>query len=289
MRERCSAVARELQDTITEELERLDGSRFEEDLWDRSGGGGGRTRVLTGGGLFERAGVNYSSVHGELSDEFAPQLAGSGKEFFATGISLVLHPSNPQVPTVHANFRYIERGDAWWFGGGADLTPYVFYEEDPCHFHSTWKQVCDRHDPEHYPRFKKWCDEYFFLPHRGESRGVGGIFFDNLTGDRDRLFEFWSDAGSAFLDSYVPIVERRRHLEHNESQRRYQLLRRGRYVEFNLMYDRGTIFGLKTRGRIESILMSLPPLVAWEYDVKWPPASAEAELEAVLREPRDWV
>jgi len=287
----------------------VDGSSFQEDVWDRPGGGGGRTCVLVDGAVFEKAGVNFSDVHGELTPEFAQQLGREGggsisaptpgdpgeRRFFATGISLVLHPRSPRAPAVHANFRYLERGGSWWFGGGADLTPYRLYEEDARHFHGVWKSVCDRHDPAYYPRFKKWCDEYFYLPHRRETRGVGGIFFDYLTGDFERLFAFWRDAGAAFLDAYVPIAERRSAESFSPEEREWQLLRRGRYVEFNLVYDRGTAFGLKTSGRAESILMSLPPLVRWGYDSG--PASAgaaaksgpEAELLAVLRAPREWV
>lgn len=278
-----------MQEGISEKLSTLDGSSFHEDVWQRAGGGGGRSRTLADGGLFERAGVNVSEVHGELSEAFAAKLPGSGNEFYATGISLVLHPRNPRVPTVHANFRYIERGKEWWFGGGADLTPYRLYADDARHFHRVWQTVCDRHDAEYYPRFKKWCDEYFYLPHRQEARGVGGIFFDNLSGDRDKIYAFWKDVGEAFLESYVPIVERRRDETYSEEERRFQLLRRGRYVEFNLMYDRGTVFGLKTGGRIESILMSLPPLARWEYNVECPSGTPEAELMDVLRKPRDWL
>ena len=288
MRSECSAFAQRLQETISRKLEEIDGKSFTEDVWERPGGGGGRTRILENGGLFEKAGVNYSEVYGEISDELR-SFPGEGSEFYAAGISLVLHPRHPRVPTAHANFRYLERGEAWWFGGGADLTPYRLYEEDARHFHTVWKETCDRHDRQYYPRFKKWCDEYFYLPHRKEARGVGGIFFDLLTGDAPQILSFWKDAGGAFLAAYLPIVERRRREDSTEEERQFQLIRRGRYVEFNLMYDRGTIFGLKTGGRIESILMSLPPLVSWEYDVSWPPGSPEEKLLAVMREPRDWV
>ena len=294
---RSAEVARALQDSITAALERLDGASFIEESWERDGGGGGRSRVLQGGGVFEKAGVNFSEVYGELSTEFAPSLPGEGRKFFATGVSLVLHPRSPRVPTCHANFRYIEKGEAWWFGGGADLTPYRLYEEDARHFHRMWREACDRHDSSYYPRFKKWCDEYFFLPHRGEARGVGGIFFDNLGGDFAELLAFWTDAGHAFLPAYLPIVERRRDERYEEAERQFQLERRGRYVEFNLLYDRGTSFGLKTGGRVESILMSMPPLVSWmpscgpNADAQSPSpsvAGAEALLD-VLRQPRDWL
>ncbi len=313
LRERCATVARELQDAITTRLEVLDGRSFREDIWSRPGGGGGRTRVLLDGELFEKAGVNFSEVHGELSEDFARQLAPQGdgdrsstaqsRNFFATGISLVLHPRSPRVPAVHANFRYVEKGDAWWFGGGSDLTPYILYEEDARHFHRAWKSACDRHDPSYYPRFKKWCDEYFYVAHRKEARGIGGIFFDYLTGDTgdaERLFRFWSDAGAVFLEAYAPIVERRRGEAYSEREREWQLLRRSRYVEFNLLYDRGTVFGLKTGGRVESILMSLPPLVRWGYepgadasgaaeDGRKGGADPEAELLRVLGKPREWL
>lgn len=286
--ERTAGCLRLLQDAIAGSIERIDGGKFREDRWERPGGGGGATRVLIDGGVFEKAGVNFSEVHGDLGEEMARQLPGDGKTFFATGISLVLHPRSPRVPTTHANFRYIERGSKFWFGGGADLTPYYLEEDDARHFHRVWKEVCDRHDPGYYPRFKRWCDEYFFLPHRGEARGIGGIFFDYLDGDAEGLFTFWRDASEAFLASYVPIVERRRREPYGEKEREHQLQRRGRYVEFNLLYDRGTAFGLKTGGRVESILMSLPPLVRWPYDAEPAPGSAEAKLLEVLRKPREW-
>lgn len=289
MRSEASVFAETLQDTITGRLEDIDGGRFREDRWERPGGGGGRTRILEDGDLFEKAGVNYSEVHGRMTEDLGSALPGEGDDFYATGISLVLHPRSPRVPTVHANFRYLEKGDAWWFGGGADLTPYRLYEEDARHFHRVWKDACDRHGEDYYPRFKKWCDEYFYLPHREEARGVGGIFFDHLTGDAEPLLAFWKDAGSAFLPAYVPIVERRCSEEFAEEEREFQLMRRGRYVEFNLMYDRGTIFGLKTGGRIESILMSLPPRASWRYDVHSRPGSPEEKLLEALREPRDWL
>jgi coproporphyrinogen III oxidase len=285
-----AAFFRELQDRICAGLEELDGTgRFGEDTWQREGGGGGRSRVLVDGGVFEKAGVNFSEVRGEMTPEFAAQIPGEGRAFTATGISLVLHPRSPMVPTVHANFRFLTKGDKRWFGGGADLTPYYPYREDVVHFHRVWKQVCERHPaPVDYARFKKWCDEYFFLAHRGEPRGVGGIFFDYLEGDFDALFAFVRDAGNAFLDAYLPIARRRKDELYTDEQRAFQEYRRGRYVEFNLLYDRGTLFGLKTGGRVESILMSLPPRVRWEYD--WHPeaGSREAELYDEFLKPRDW-
>jgi coproporphyrinogen III oxidase len=244
------------------------------------------------GDIFEKAGVNFSAVHGEAPDSMRSN--SEPLRFFATGVSLVLHPRSPKVPTVHANWRYFENSNGEsWFGGGTDLTPYYLDEEDAFHFHETLKVACDKHSPDYYLRFKKWCDEYFFIKHRGEARGIGGIFFDNLgattEGEREELFAFVQDAAHAFLPSYIPIVERHRREAYTESERRWQLLRRGRYVEFNLVYDRGTRFGLETGGRIESILMSLPTLARWEYDVHPAPGSREAELEAVLKTPRDWI
>jgi coproporphyrinogen III oxidase len=289
MRERAAAYFRDLQDQIVTPLEALDGRRFREDIWQREGGGGGRTRVLADGGVFEKAGVNFSEVFGEMSEEFAKQVPGNGRAFYATGISLVLHPRNPHVPTVHANFRYIAKGDRAWFGGGADLTPYYPVREDVVHFHRTWKAVCDRHaSVADHRRMKEECDRYFHSPHRNEARGVGGIFFDYLGGDLEAVFAFVRDAGGSFLDAYLPIAQRRKDDPYTERQRDWQLYRRGRYVEFNLLYDRGTLFGLKTGGRTESILMSLPPLVKWGYDVVPEPGSAEAELVEVYLKPRDW-
>jgi coproporphyrinogen III oxidase len=211
-----------------------------------------------------------------------------GTSFFACGMSLVFHPRSPMVPAVHANFRYLEKGDAAWFGGGTDLTPCYPFAEDAVHFHHTLKSVCDRHHPNFYPRFKRWCDEYFFLKHRDETRGIGGIFFDYLEGDREAHFAFVRDLGDSFLDAYLPIARRRIPELHGEKERQYQLYRRGRYVEFNLLYDRGTIFGLETRGRTESILMSLPPLASWVYDFRPEPGSREAQALEFFQ-PREWV
>jgi coproporphyrinogen III oxidase len=287
---RAVAYFQGLQDRICAELERLDGRRqFHEDLWQRADGGGGRTRILQGGAVFEKGGVNFSSVHGELPAELAAQTPGKGRAFTATGISLVLHPESPLVPTVHANFRYLTKGDGWWFGGGADVTPFYPFREDVLHFHRTWKHVCERHAAVvDYRRLKTWCDEYFYLPHRGEARGVGGIFFDYLSGDWESVFAFVRDCGEAFLEAYRPAVERRRALSFTAAQRAFQEYRRGRYVEFNLLYDRGTVFGLKTGGRVESILMSLPPVVRWEYDYRPEPGSREALLVDYYLKPRDW-
>jgi coproporphyrinogen III oxidase len=289
LRSRMRAFVEALQDEICGALEKLDGSgRFREDTWDRPGGGGGRSLVLEDGAVFEKAGVNVSVVHGELSEEFARRIPGDGSAFSAAGISLVLHPRSPLVPTTHANFRYLEHGSKAWFGGGSDLTPYYLFDEDAAHFHRTFKEASDRHGMDRYARFKKWCDEYFFIRHRGEGRGIGGIFFDYLEGDLEREFLFVQDVGRSFLPAYLPILERRRGLPYTPEQRAWQEIRRGRYVEFNLVYDRGTTFGLETQGRVESILMSLPPRVRWVYDHQPTPGTEEARLVEVLRTPREW-
>ena len=298
---RAQTYFRALQSRVCEELAELDGAgRFMLDAWDRPGGGGGHTTTMADGELFEKAGVNWSAVWGEFDDEALRRLEkpaaddrhvaadGSRRQFFATGTSLVLHPRNPHVPTVHANFRYLERGADAWFGGGADLTPVYPVAEDAQSFHAVWKQVCDRRDPAYYPRFKRWCDEYFYLPHRAETRGVGGIFFDDLRGDLEAIFGFVRDCGDAFMTAYAPIAQRRRHQPYGDTERRFQQLRRGRYVEFNLLYDRGTAFGLATHGRAESILMSLPPIARWEYGWQPAPGSREAQALAFFR-PRDWL
>ncbi len=287
---RAAGYFEDLQDRICTALEELDGrAPFREDQWLRAGGGGGRSRVLADGGVFEKAGVNFSAVYGEMSEEFAQQIPGEGRAFTASGISLVLHPRNPHVPTVHANFRFLTKGNKQWFGGGADLTPYYPRREDVIHFHRVWKQVCERHaSVVDYQRLKRWCDEYFFLAHRGEPRGIGGIFFDYLEGDWEVLFAFVRDCGDAFLDAYTPIVRRRRDDPYTERHRAFQEYRRGRYVEFNLLYDRGTLFGLRTGGRVESILMSLPPVARWQYDYRPEPGSPEAELYECYLKPRDW-
>ncbi len=279
--ERVAERYRALQAEICAALEALDGQgRFTADRWERAEGGGGLTRVMEEGAVFEKAGVNWSGVEGELPADFAAKLPGEGRTFRATGVSLVLHPRSPMVPTTHANFRFLEKGDRSWFGGGADLTPYYLVREDAAHFHRTLAAACG----EQYPRFKKWCDEYFYLEHRGETRGVGGVFFDYI----EDGFDLAMSCGAAFVPAYAPIVERRRDDAWGEAERRWQLQRRGRYVEFNLVFDRGTTFGLKTGGRIESILMSLPPLVRWDYDVQ-PPGPREAELLEVLKKPVDWL
>ncbi|MEA2697802.1 MAG: coproporphyrinogen oxidase [Myxococcales bacterium] len=307
--ERAVAFFRGLQERIVAALERADGGSFRQDEWTRPGGGGGRSRVLADGALFEKAGVNFSDVHGQLRPEMSKALPGEGPAFRAAGVSLVLHPQSPRVPTTHANFRFLQRGNVAWFGGGADLTPYYAVAEDATHFHRTLRAACDRHDAGFFPRWKRWCDDYFYLPHRQEPRGVGGVFFDYLgagaeatagqaaptagapsevEGDPERVFAFVRDIADSFVDAYLPIVERRRHEPWGERERRWQLVRRGRYVEFNLLYDRGTVFGLRTDGRIESILMSLPPEVRWEYGHAPEPGSPEEASLAAICSRTDW-
>ncbi|MCS6815113.1 MAG: oxygen-dependent coproporphyrinogen oxidase [Cyanobacteria bacterium] len=317
-RQRTSEFLKTLQDTICQGLEQLDGvGTFQEDSWTREEGGGGRSRVIKQGGIFEQGGVNFSEVWGtHLPPSILMQRPeAAGHQFYATGTSMVLHPRNPHIPTVHLNYRYFEAGPVWWFGGGLDMTPYYPVVEDVVHLHQTLKAVCDRHHPHYYSVFKPWCDEYFYLKHRQEARGVGGIFFDYQDGQGelyrgpdpegiaatvsrelgaqprswDEVFAFVQDCGNAFLAAYAPIVERRRHMDYGERERQFQLYRRGRYVEFNLIYDRGTIFGLQTNGRTESILMSLPPLVRWEYNYQPEPGSPEAELYTKFLKPQDWV
>jgi coproporphyrinogen III oxidase len=286
-----------LQDRIVADLERLDGGVFRRDRWERAEGGGGDSRALENGSIFERAGVNFSHVTGQRLPPSAsasrPELAGRG--FEAMGVSLVLHPRNPYVPTVHMNVRFLLAAAAkseplWWFGGGMDLTPYYGFMEDARHFHRTCRDALAAFGPDCHARYKRWCDEYFFVRHRGEPRGIGGIFFDDLSeGGFDRCFALVRSVGDHFLPSYAPIVERRRSLPYGERERDFQAYRRGRYVEFNLVHDRGTLFGLQSGGRAESILMSLPPLVKWRYDWKPAPGSAEEKLHTDFLKPRDWL
>ncbi|MEM1411681.1 MAG: oxygen-dependent coproporphyrinogen oxidase [Pseudomonadota bacterium] len=287
-----------LQDDICTALERADGQAvFEEDAWEREAGGGGRTRVLSGGKVFEQGGVNFSHVFGDnlppSATKARPELAGRG--FEALGVSLVIHPENPHVPTSHANIRYFEAAregeeTVWWFGGGFDLTPFYPVTEDVVHWHRVAKDVCWPYGDGVYDRYKEWCDEYFYNRHRQECRGVGGLFFDDLNEwGFERCFSFWKAVGAAYLDGYVPIVERRKHDAWTEAQRDFQLYRRGRYVEFNLVYDRGTLFGLQSGGRTESILMSLPPKVAFRYNYQPEPGTPEAELTDYWLEPRNWL
>jgi coproporphyrinogen III oxidase len=282
-------LATAAQSDLCAALERADGGvRFGADLWKREGGGGGLSRVAEGGAVVEKAGVNVSDVHGELSPAMAAALAGGGSRFVAAGLSVVVHPRSPLVPTAHMNVRFLARGEKAWFGGGADLTPHYLFPEDCAHFHRALRDACERYSPGSFAGMKRAADDYFFLPHRGEHRGVGGIFFDDLSGDLDRALAFVADVPRAFLAAYLPIVERRKDLPHGDAERRWQEIRRGRYVEFNLVHDRGTLFGLRTGGRTESILMSLPPRVRFDYADRPAPGSREAELLEVLLKPRDW-
>jgi coproporphyrinogen III oxidase len=288
----------DLQDRLCAALEAEDSApRFREESWERAEGGGGRTRVLAEGAVFEQAGVNFSHVHGQHLPPSAtahrPELAG--RSFQALGVSLVIHPRNPYVPTSHANVRFFiaEKKDSdpvWWFGGGFDLTPYYPFEEDAVHWHRTAKSACDPFGTGYYARFKKWCDEYFYLKHRGETRGVGGLFFDDFNEqDFEHSFGFMKSVGDHYLNAYLPIVQKRKRTPYGERERDFQLYRRGRYVEFNLVYDRGTLFGLQSGGRTESILMSLPPLVKWRYNWKPEPGTPEARLYEDFLRPRDWL
>jgi len=280
-----------LQLRIVAALETLDGGKFRSDAWQRAEGGGGVTCILEEGALFERAGVGFSHVTGAQLPASAsaarPQLAG--RSFEAMGVSLVLHPRNPYCPTVHMNVRFIAAGTVWWFGGGMDLTPYYGFAEDARHFHATCRSALEPFGADRYPQYKKWCDEYFFLKHRGEPRGIGGIFFDDLSEpDFETCFALVRSVGDHFLAAYQPILERRRVLPYAEHERAFQAYRRGRYVEFNLVYDRGTLFGLQSGGRTESILMSLPPVSAWRYDWKPQPGTPEETLYTDYLKPRDW-
>jgi len=308
MRLRMEAFIKENQQEIVRALEAVDGHKFQIDKWERPNGGGGISCVLQDGSVFEKAGVNTSVVYGTLPRAAISKMRVNHKaldpdveslEFFAAGLSLVLHPVNPMAPTVHLNYRYFETANqdgstnAWWFGGGTDLTPSYLFDEDVIHFHRNIKEACDAHDKAYYSRFKKWCDEYFSVKHRSETRGVGGIFFDDLDEtekDQESLFAFVQTCLGAFLPSYLPIVERRKDMPFTEKEKQWQQLRRGRYVEFNLVHDRGTAFGLNTPGaRIESILMSLPLTARWQYQHEPEKGSREERLVNVLRKPVEWV
>lgn len=300
MKDKFYNYIQELQDTITHALESLDGkAQFKQDIWERPEGGGGRTRVIENGAVFEKGGVNISGVHGELPDSMQNYFGVKDANFFACGLSLVLHPKNPMVPTVHANWRYFEMYDKsgnivdQWFGGGQDLTPYYLFEDDAVHFHTVCKVACDKHNPSFYKTYKEKCDNYFWNVHRNEARGIGGLFFDYCKQTHDMTMQNWYDfvteVGNSFLESYVPIVEKRKNLDYTKAQRTWQEIRRGRYVEFNLVHDKGTLFGLKTNGRIESILMSLPPHVQWVYNYKAEKNSPEEKLINILKQPKSWV
>ncbi len=300
MKDKFYAYIQDLQDQICSALEKIDGhAKFKQDLWSRPEGGGGRTRVIEEGAVFEKGGVNISAVHGALPESMQQYFKVGKIDFFACGLSLVIHPRSPKVPTVHANWRYFQmynpKGQITdqWFGGGLDLTPYYLFDEDAIHFHKVCKEVCDRHDPSYYPEYKARCDNYFRNTHRDESRGIGGLFFDYLRPSELKPMEKWynfvTDSADNFLSAYLPIVERRKGLDYSEEERQWQEIRRGRYVEFNLVHDKGTLFGLKTNGRIESILMSLPPKVQWRYDFHPEPGSEEERLLKVLQKPRPWI
>lgn len=300
MKDKFYAYIQDLQDHICTELENIDGrAGFKQDLWSRSEGGGGRTRVIEDGAVFEKGGVNISAVHGPLPESMQQYFKVGQVDFFACGLSLVIHPKSPKVPTVHANWRYFQMYDQkgkitdQWFGGGLDLTPYYLFDEDAIHFHQICKQVCDKHDPSFYPEYKAKCDSYFRNTHRDEGRGIGGLFFDYLRPSEQQPMEKWydfiTDSGDSFIGAYLPIVSKRKGLDYTESERQWQEIRRGRYVEFNLVHDKGTLFGLRTNGRIESILMSLPPRVQWRYDFHPEPGSEEERLIKVLKTPRNWV
>jgi coproporphyrinogen III oxidase len=313
MRLRMEQFIKQHQKTIVTELEKVEGTtgsskKFLVDSWQRAEGGGGISCVLQDGEVFEKAGVNISVVYGKLPKAAIAKMRANHKaldptvdslEFFAAGLSMVLHPVNPNAPTVHLNYRYFETADphgntgSWWYGGGCDLTPSYVYDEDAIHFHSSIKDACDKHDKAYYPRFKKWCDEYFSNKHRGESRGIGGIFFDDLDEtekDQEQLFSFVQSCLGAFLPSYLPIIKRRKDMPYTEEMKQWQQLRRGRYVEFNLVHDRGTAFGLNTPGaRVESILMSLPLTARWQYMHTPEKGSREERLIEVLSTPREWV
>lgn len=300
MKDKFYKYIQQLQDTITSKLEEVDGlAKFQQDLWKRPEGGGGRTRVIENGAIFEKGGVNISAVHGALPPSMQNYFGVKDADFFACGLSLVIHPKSPMVPTVHANWRYFEMYDKegnivdQWFGGGQDLTPYYLFEEDATHFHSVCKTACDAQNPDYYPNYKKRCDEYFWNSHRNEARGVGGLFFDYCKKTDSTSMEDWynfvTEVGNSFLEAYIPVVIKRKELPYTQNQRDWQEIRRGRYVEFNLVHDKGTLFGLKTNGRIESILMSLPPHVQWHYNHQPEQGSDEEKLIEVLQNPKDWV
>jgi len=300
MKDQFYQYIQKLQNQITQALEKADGSAtFKEDSWKRKQGGGGHSRVIENGAVIEKGGVNISAVHGPLPESMQAYFKVEKVDFFACGLSLVIHPKNPMAPTVHANWRYFEMYDAsgncidQWFGGGLDLTPYYLFEEDAKHFHLQCKKACDRHNPNFYPDFKDKCDTYFHNAHREEARGIGGLFFDYLKANeeysiQDR-YDFTTEVGNSFIEAYIPILEKRKSMKYTPEQRTWQEIRRGRYVEFNLIHDKGTLFGLKTNGRIESILMSLPPAVQWHYNYHPEKGSEESKLIDVLKKPKAWL
>lgn len=295
-KEHIAAAYQTIQDEITAGLEKLDGSSvFVEELWQREGGGGGRTRIIQNGNVLEKGGVNFSAVHGKLPEAIKQSFKVNEEDFFATGVSIVLHPNNPWVPIIHMNIRYFELGESIrWFGGGIDLTPHYVIEEDARFFHHMMKNVCDKYSPSFYLEFKTWADNYFYIKHRQETRGVGGVFYDKLTPEKtglthEQIFDFSCDLGRSFVPTYAELVERNRHTQFSAKEKEWQLLRRGRYVEFNLVYDAGTRFGLETNGRIESILMSLPAQANWAYDFKPEAGSKEEKTLSLLKKGINWV
>jgi coproporphyrinogen III oxidase len=300
-KEEIAEWLKQLQDSICSALETADGgAKFAEDIWVREEGGGGRTRIIQDGNVIEKGGVLFSAVHGEAPDFLFQEKEHSvysqrktKPQFFATGVSIVIHPSNPMVPIIHMNVRYFEMNDVKWLGGGIDLTPHYVNREDAAYFHGQMKKVCDAHHPAYYEKFKKWADDYFFIRHRNETRGVGGIFFDRLNEDQEMSFEknlaFWKDVGSAFAPVYCELMKRNKNKTYNERNKHWQLVRRGRYVEFNLIYDKGTKFGLESNGRVESILMSLPKTAGWEYDFKPEKGSEEEKTLSLLKKDIKWV
>lgn len=293
-RDEIAAAFRGIQEEICTRIETADGAgKFTREAWEHKGGGGGLTRIMRNGDVLEKAGVNFSGVEGTLTEEMAAGIGAEVSPFFATGVSIVMHPHSPHVPIIHMNIRYFETTEGtYWFGGGIDLTPHYVNSAQAGFFHEKVKAVCDRFDPAYYPRFKKWADDYFFIPHRGETRGVGGIFYDRLVADETHtkadLLAFCLAVGHLFHEVYRELIDENRHLPFTENEKKWQLIRRGRYVEFNLVYDRGTRFGLFGNGRTESILMSLPALASWEYDHTPAPGSPEADTLAMLRKGRDW-
>ena len=295
-KEHIAETYQKIQDEITEALEALDGgAKFEEEIWEREGGGGGRTRIIQNGNILEKGGVNFSAVHGKLPEPIKKAFGVEEDEFFATGVSIVIHPNNPHVPIIHMNIRYFELNEQIrWFGGGIDLTPHYVVEEDATFFHQQLKNVCDKYQANFYSDFKTWADNYFFIKHRNETRGIGGVFYDKLTPEKtglsyEEIFNFSCDLGRTFAPTYIDLVNRHRHQSFTQREKDWQLLRRGRYVEFNLVYDSGTKFGLETNGRIESILMSLPAQANWFYDLKAESGSEEQKTLDLLKKDIHWV
>ena len=293
-KENVSQWFQELQDEICQQLEQEDGkAKFHQDKWSRAEGGGGKTRIIADGNIIEKGGVNYSAVHGAMPEKILTALNLPNSKFYATGVSIVIHPKSPMIPIIHMNIRYFEMDNGtYWFGGGIDLTPHYVFDEDAKFFHQQLKNTCDKHSDSYYPKFKKWADDYFFIKHRNETRGIGGIFFDRLNDVdgflKEDRWEFVKSVGKTFAPTYLELIQRNKNKAFGEPEKKWQMLRRGRYVEFNLVYDKGTKFGLDTNGRIESILMSLPPVVNWDYNVQPKPGSREEYTLAMLRKEINW-